>query len=208
MKRMSEALCQLFNLPFLLHPSHCWLCIHLQRLFLKQSISESVFQLRVPGPYEAGASPSQMDKRCSLLETLSTLQPADIFLMKRRRWKMQTAIKTRQVQSFRGQTLQGLMLVQLFWISYCPWTALLQHWSQSHEHWGTLSTKDLVSQDRNERSHRETTWQLLLHLGWNPTCLHTYKGRSVPFHLGHREPFHPVNRGTLHCLSYIKHLSA
>lgn len=102
MKRVSKALCQLFNLPFLLHPSHCWLSIHLQTLFLKQRISKPVFQLRVPGPLEVGASPSQMNKCCSLLETFSTLQSADTSLMKRRGWKMQTAIRNQTSAVLQG----------------------------------------------------------------------------------------------------------
>lgn len=202
MKGMSEALSQLFNLPFQLHLSHCWLSIHLQTLFLKQRIS--VFQFGVPGPLEAGASPSQMNKCCSLLETLGALQSADIFLVKRSWWEMQIAIKN---QSFRGQTLQGLMVVQCCWISYCPsWAAPQQRWSQSHKHWDTI-TEDLASQDRNERSHPET-WQLLLYLGWNPTGLHTCKGRSVPIDLVHGQPPHLENGGTLPCLPCLKHISA
>lgn len=199
---MSEALSQLFNLPFQLHPSHYWLSIHLQTLFLKQRIS--VFQLRAPGPFEAGASPSQMKKCCSLLETLGALHSADIFLVKRSWWEMQIAIKN---QSFRGQTLQGLVLVQRCWSSYCPSLAApQQRWSQSHKHWGTIYQGLGITRQEWEKPSRDLAAALV-------PRVKSSRPAHLPRHicsywLGAGQPLHLVNGGTLPCLPCIKHVSA
>lgn len=142
-----------------------------------------------------------MNKCCSLLETLSPLQSAGIFLMKSW-WEIQIAIKN---QYLRGQTLQGTMLAQCCCISYCPsWAALLESEPQAL---GNPAYQGLgTTRQEWEKPYRDHLAAALVP-GWNPACLHTYKGRSAPTDLVPREPLLLVNGGTLHCLSCTTHTS-